>query len=268
MIRPPVVAGAFYERNGEALRKEVTKHLDHPPAVEEAIGCVCPHAGYIYSGDVVGAVLSAIRIPPTVVVLSFSHKTLGADYAVWPDGAWRTPLGDVRVNDRLALKLIAHSALLESDTQAFAYEHSGEVMLPFLQVLRPDVEVVMVSVSPFAPLHPLLTLGREMASILRDEAPRPLLLASTDMTHGLPADDAEKQDRLAIDAMLKLDETRLYSVVRDKDISMCGVCPVTAMIACAKELGATSARLVRYENSGKTTGDLDSVVGYAGLTFR
>ncbi len=268
MIRPPAVAGQFYERHPDSLRKDVESRLERSVSPEAAFGCVCPHAGYVYSGDVAGAALSAAAIPKTVIVLSFSHRGVGARYSVWPDGAWRTPLGDVPVNAELASKLTQGSALLKADTEAFAYEHSGEVILPFLQVLRADVEVVMVSVYPIAPLPQLQAIGREMAAVLKGEKERPLLVASTDMTHHLPADAAKKADRPALDAMLALDETRLYNVVRDNDISMCGVCPVTAAIACVKALGATSARLVRYENSGKATGDYDSVVAYAGLLFQ
>jgi AmmeMemoRadiSam system protein B len=88
------------------------------------------------------------------------------------------------------------------------------------------------------------------------------------MTHYAPAAAAEKQDGLAIREMLRLDEAGLYDVVRDNDISMCGVCPVVVTIACVKELGATTAKLVRYENSGAATHDDSSVVAYAGLIFQ
>ncbi|GAH43294.1 unnamed protein product [marine sediment metagenome] len=268
MIRQPAVAGQFYEGRAEALRAEVESHLDVSTETEGVLGCVCPHAGYVYSGDVAGAVLSAIDIPKTVIVLSFSHRGLGGRYAVWPDGAWRTPLGEVPVDEELASKLIESSSLLAADTEAFALEHSGEVMLPFLQVLKPDVEVVMVSVYPVGSLAELQTLGHDMAASLGTLEVKPLLLASSDMTHHAPAPFAEKQDRLAIDRMLELDETGLFNVVRKRDISMCGVCPVVVTIACVKDLGATSARLVRYENSGKATGGYSSVVAYAGLIFK
>ena len=268
MIRQPVVAGQFYRGNAEALRADVENHLDRSAEKEDVLGCVCPHAGYMYSGDVAGAVLSAINLPKTVMVLSFSHRLLGIRYAIWPDGAWRTPLGDVRVEEGLASRLVEGSSVLEADTEAFAFEHSGEVMLPFLQVLRPDVHVVMLSVSPVSPLDDLQILGHELAKTLKAAEAKPLLLASSDMTHHEPAAAAEKQDKLAIDKMLALDETGLFKVVRERDISMCGVCPVVATMACVKALGATSARLVRYETSAKTTGDTSSVVGYAGLLFK
>jgi AmmeMemoRadiSam system protein B len=268
MIRQAAVAGAFYEGRAEALRADVKSHLDASASKQHAFGCLCPHAGYMYSGDVAGAVLSRIDIPKTVIVISFSHRGLGAHFAVWPDGAWRTPLGDVPVNADLSARLIERSQVLEADTDAFMFEHSGEVMLPFLQVIRPDVEVVMVSVYPIAPLAELQAIGAEMAAVLGDAAELPLLLASSDMTHFESAADAERQDRLAIDAMLALDEKTLYQTVRRHDISMCGVCPAVTVIACVKTLGATTGELVRYENSGKATGDESSVVAYAGLLFR
>jgi len=268
MIRKASVAGQFYEGDVDALRADVESHLDLSAAKDDAVACVCPHAGFMFSGDVAGAVLSAVNIPKTVIVVSFSHRGLGRPYAVWPDGAWETPLGEVSVNETLAARLLEGSKLLEADTDAFKFEHSGEVMLPFLQVLRPDVDVVMMSVYPVAPLSDLLTIGHHLATVLSETDPRPLLLASSDMTHHMPAARAEAQDRLAIDRMLELDAEGMYQVVAEHDISMCGVCPVTVVIACARELGATSGRLARYENSGKTTGDQSSVVAYAGLIFK
>ncbi|HUV39026.1 MAG TPA: AmmeMemoRadiSam system protein B, partial [Planctomycetota bacterium] len=141
-------------------------------------------------------------------------------------------------------------------------------MLPFLQVLRDDVDVVMMSIYPAAHLKDLLEIAHDLAAVLRATDPRPLLLASTDMTHHMHASAAEKQDRLVIDRMVELDAEGMYEVVAEHDISMCGVCPVTMVIACARELGATTGRLVRYENSGKATGDHSSVVAYAGLVFK
>jgi len=268
MIRQPAVAGQFYEGHPDALKVDVESHLDRSAQKEDALGCVCPHAGYMYSGDVTGAVLSAVNIPKTVVVISFSHRGIGERYAVWPDGAWKTPLGKVPINEPLASKLLKGSSLLVADTETFAFEHSGEVMLPFLQVLRPDVDVVMVSIYPVSPLDDLQTIGREMGTAFTETEAKPLVLSSTDMTHYASAATAEKQDGLAIKQMLLLDEARLFEVVRDNDISMCGVCPVVVMMACVKKLGATIARLVRYENSGKATQDDSSVVAYAGLIFK
>jgi AmmeMemoRadiSam system protein B len=268
MNRRPAVAGAFYEGRAEALRADVERYLDRSAATEDAPGCLCPHAGYVYSGAVTGAVLSSVNIPKTVIVVSFSHRGLGARYAVWPEGAWTTPLGDVPVNAALSAKLIDASPLLQADTEAFLFEHSGEVMLPFLQVLRGDVEIVMISVYPIAPLADVQAIGTDMAGVLRDVSPRPLLVASSDMTHHESAASAEKQDRLAIDRMLALDEEGLYETVRRHDISMCGVCPAVTVIACVKGLGATGGKLVRYETSAEATGDTSDVVAYAGLVFK
>jgi len=268
MIRRPAVAGQFYEGHADALRRDVERHLDASAEKEDVLGCVCPHAGYMYSGDVAGAVLSSVNIPPTVVVVSFSHRGLGEHYAVWPEGSWQTPLGEVPIDADLVGKFLDASTLLDADTDAFSFEHSGEVMLPFLQVLRPDVKVVMISVYPIAPLGELQAIARDLAGVLAGVTPKPLLVASSDMTHHESAASAEKRDRLAIDEMLKLDEAALYRVVRDHDISMCGVCPAVVVIACAKALGATEGKLVRYENSGKATGDRSSVVAYAGLVFK
>lgn len=267
MVRQPAVAGEFYEGSAETLKQQVEECLDRGVAKQDVLGCVCPHAGYMFSGGVAGAVLSSINIPKRVLILSFSHRGAGARYAVWPKGPWRTPLGDVPVDECTTTKLLEDTKTLVADPEPFMYEHSGEVMLPFLQVLRPDVEVVMVSVYPASPIEDLQAIGAEIASTIGAAKTPVLVLASSDMTHHAPARHAQKMDGLAIDRMLALDEGGLLRVVMQNDISMCGVCPVVAAIACVKKLGAKTGRLVRYATSGDVTGDRSSVVGYAGVVF-
>jgi hypothetical protein len=166
------------------------------------------------------------------------------------------------------------------DQLAHQYEHCLEVQLPFLSALRPDISIVPIVVGERG-LESCLALGGALAAIVEEAgSDAPLLIASSDMTHcgpgfeqfppgNLTADAfARRQDRLALDALLALDETRFYSTVELYDVTMCGYAPTAAVLAAARKLGAREARLVRYATSADVSGDVNRVVGYAGVTIR
>jgi MEMO1 family protein len=234
------------------------------PPPEAAFGAIVPHAGYVYSGPVAGAVYAQIRIPATCVVLCPNHTGLGAAAALDPSDAWRTPLGDVPVNRRLAARLAALAPSLETDSVAHAREHSLEVQLPFLQVLRPDVEIVAVCLGA-----PRLALCREvgeaLAAIVSEEPEPPLLLASSDMNHYENRVEGRRKDDLALERIGALDPEGLFRTVLAESISMCGFLPATALLFAARAAGTTAARVVARRDSGDETGDPSSVVGYAGV---
>ena len=152
----------------------------------------------------------------------------------------------------------------DSDDQAHLMEHSIEVQLPFLQVLRGDVKILPVVLATNS-LATLQELGQCLAGLVEEHTGGVLLLASTDMTHFQPQEVAERYDKLALERVLALDGEGLWQVVLENDISMCGYMPTAAALAYAQARGATSAELVRYETSGDRTGDRRSVVGYAGV---
>jgi MEMO1 family protein len=170
------------------------------------------------------------------------------------------------VNSRLARSLIASSEIFNDDSLAHLKEHSLEVELPFLQKVFHDFSIVPVSIASEDDAL-LREAGNQVGLLIQREklAGRALICASSDMTHYETRESAQKKDRLAIEAILELDEAKLLRVVRQKNISMCGYMPVAATLAAAKVLGATKAELVKYQTSGDTTGDFSSVVGYAGI---
>jgi AmmeMemoRadiSam system protein B len=232
---------------------------------ERAIAAVSPHAGYIYSGAVAGAVLSSITIPDTVLILGPAHASIRPVFAVQDEGAWETPLGEVPIETKLAKALLAACPTCRSDAKAHEKEHSLEVQIPFLQHLNPGVSIVPVCVSHVASFEDLAGLGRAVADSVRVFGRDVLILASTDMSHYVSRVEAREKDGLAIDRILALDPEGLFRTVLREDISMCGFQPVTAALVAARELGAARAELVRYATSGDVTGDDRGVVGYAGL---
>lgn len=267
MDREPAVAGRFYGSEARGLAREVDAFLagGSAPAPAPALGLVAPHAGYLYSGAVAGAVYGQVAVPARVIILGPNHTGLGRRVALWPaGGGWRTPLGTVAVSGPLTAAL-AEDAAVHEDRAAHLREHSLEVQVPFLQRARPGVEIAALCLGPLD-VDGCEDLGRTVAAAAR--AHGALVVASSDMSHYLPAATARRLDRRAIDRVLALDPAGLLETCRREDITMCGVVPATVMLFAARELGATRAELVRYATSGDVTGDDAEVVGYAGLVVR
>lgn len=267
MNRQPVVAGQFYPASASQLRAMIETMVDEAAEKQEVIGLVSPHAGYVYSGPVAGAVISRVRFKDTFIILGPNHTGRGKPLSIMTQGKWQTPLGDVEIDSELARHLLGLSRHLQEDDAAHQFEHSIEVQLPFLQYFRPDVKLVPIILS-FASIEAYKEIGQEIARAIIETKREAVIMASSDMTHYEPQDTAARKDRQAIDAILRLDEDELFQRVESYSISMCGCAPVASLIAAARELGATSAELVKYQTSGDTSGDYSAVVGYAGIIIK
>lgn len=265
MIRQPAVANQFYPGDSASLRRELSALIPASVDPEAVIGIISPHAGYVYSGAVAGAVYGAIEIPSAVIILGPNHHGVGAAAALYPDGEWLTPLGTVPIEQRLAALVRCYASLVEEDATAHLYEHSLEVQLPFLQYRRPDVAIVPICLG-FGNYSSCQELGVGIAQAIREYGKPVLIVASSDMTHYESADSAKVKDEMAIDRAMDLDPQGLLDVCRAKRITMCGVVPATVMLVAAQVLGASRVNLVKYATSGDVTGDFRQVVGYAALT--
>jgi AmmeMemoRadiSam system protein B len=269
--RQPAVAGRFYPANAQHLRAEVETYTTAPAAPSSepeakfrALGCVVPHAGYIYSGHVAGAVYRRLELPRRFVILCPNHTGMGEPLAVMSAGVWRMPLGDVSLDEELAGRLRARLPLLSEDQAAHLYEHALEVQLPFLQVLAPGFQFVPITVGT-SNFDVLSALGAVIGSVAVEADEPVLVIASSDMNHYESDSVTRAKDRRAIDQLLALDPRGLYDVVHKADISMCGYGPAVVMLTAVRKLGATHAELIRYATSGDVSGERDMVVGYAGV---
>ena len=267
MIRNPVVAGQFYPAVPSLLRSQIEGFIDEGAVKEEVIGLISPHAGYIYSGPVAGAVISRIEFKDTFITMGPNHTGSGKPLSIMTEGTWRTPLGDVEIDSELGKKILAGSIHLKEDHLAHLYEHSIEVQIPFLQYFKKDIKIVPI-VLAYSTGETYKQIGREIAEVIKGLKREVVILASSDMTHYEPHQSAQRKDNLAIEAILELNEDELLRRIDEFNISMCGYAPATALISAAKELGARKAELVRYQTSGDTSGDYSSVVGYAGIIIK
>ena len=278
-LRYPAVAGSWYAGTPNSLRKQIEQLFTHilgpgslPFVIKEGprniVGLVVPHAGYMASGPIAADAyhhLAEDGKPDVIVIFGPNHTGHGSALSIMNDGAWRTPLGDVEIDTETADKILQSSSIVDVDDRAHVYEHSIELQLPFLQYLYGSGFKFVPICFMMQDLESSREVGKAVASALKGK--NGLVIASSDLTHYEPQERAEKKDRMAIDAALELDEERYYNTVESYGISTCGYGPVIAAITAAKELGAKKGRLVRYMNSGDTTGDYGEVVGYAGITI-
>lgn len=258
------MSGQFYPGNAEALKTEVDRCIAGGARKEKALTVLAPHAGYMYSGPVAGAVYSRVEIPRTAVILCPNHSGRGARAAIMMEGAWEIPGAAIPIDTQLAGEILESSGELEEDSLAHLNEHSCEVHLPFLFHLNPGLRFVPICLMG-RDYNFCVDIGRAVASVIRKSAESILIVASSDMTHYEPLEEARKKDKKAIDRILALDPQGLYDTVRRLGITMCGIIPATAMLVAAVDLGAKKAELVKYATSGEVSGDYTQVVGYAGI---
>ena len=269
MIRLPAVAGRFYPDDPARLRAAVDSLLASGNEGKKirARACLVPHAGYVYSGQVAGEVYGRLEIPGRVILVGPRHFPRGAPFAILSEGSWQTPLGMAPIDHPLAEQIVRAFPLLREDAVAHCSEHSLEVQLPFLQRLVPTFTFVPIVIGP-AQWDPIEALGHALAGVIAAEREPVLLIASSDMNHYESDAVTRVKDRKAIDQILALDARKLFDTVREEKISMCGYAAAVATVIAACELGATQAELVRYANSGEVNGDMQEVVGYAGMVIK
>ena len=267
MLRLPAVAGRFYPSDPAELTAQVKQfsEIDSSAKKVAAKACLVPHAGYLYSGHVAGAVFSRMALPQKIVILGVRHFPRGEPIAILSNGAWRTPLGDAPIDASLAKALSAECPLLREDQLAHSAEHSLEVQIPFLQVLAPGFAFVPIALGTMR-FEDLVSVGQALARVLA-ATPDVLLLTTSDLNHYENDETTRGKDHKAIEKLLALDARGLYDTCRNEDISMCGLGPAVAMLTALRALNTTHAELVRYATSADVSGDTSTVVGYAGLIF-
>ena len=288
-IRLPVVAGQFYKGDEAGLRQEIERSYLHrlgPGRIPEQKGTarvlkavVSPHAGYVYSGSVAAHSFSAIfedGEPEVFVILGPNHHGAGEAIAVWSRGSWKTPLGEVTIDERVADAIITQSSYAKADERAHRQEHSIEVQLPFLQFLFPDAKIVpicmrseIVTQSRVLDIWEMSTeVGQAVARALDQMGVDGLVIASSDFTHFESTRSAQSKDHEAIEKILALDDEGFVQTVYERYATICGYAPIVASMAFAKERGVKSGKLLKYTTSGEITGDHGHVVAYGSIIFQ
>ncbi|MEM3451264.1 MAG: AmmeMemoRadiSam system protein B [Nitrososphaerales archaeon] len=278
-LRKPAVAGIFYPSNCDELKASLEKSFLHelgpkkkPPSneiISERVVLVSPHAGYMYSGPVAAHgyyACSYLRDLELIVIAGPNHYGIGSGIATVGGGVWETPLGRVEVDVNSAKRLVELSGIVDFDDSAHMREHSIEVQIPFLQyIFQEKIKILPISMM-LQDMETAIDVGKAIAKCIKDK--KFLLIASSDFTHYEPQEVALRKDSEVIKAILQMDISKLYNIIENLNVTMCGYGPVAAMITAAKELKITHGKLLKYATSGDITGDYSSVVGYASILFQ
>jgi MEMO1 family protein len=267
-VKEPAVAGAFYPADRTELGRMVRGFLaaaKAQPVEGRLVALISPHAGYIYSGQVAAYSYRHITDRPvdTVIIIGPSHYASFRGASVYAEGAWRTPLGNVKINEKLARSLIDDPSEVRFDRGVFAKEHSLEVQLPFLQQTLADFTIVPVLIGEPTQAS-FSSLADRLTEALRKND-RAIIVASTDLSHYHDAATAQKKDRKVMDAVSRMSVEELQGLLASNEGEACGGYPVLLTMMVARNLGATISVVFNAANSGDVTGDRSRVVGYAAM---
>lgn len=256
IVRMARFAGSFYPADPSELRKDVLQYIEscEIKVTDKPHIIIVPHAGYMYSGAVAGCVYKQTKDYKynNIFILGATHreyvKNIGLDVCPY----LRTPLGDLKVNEVL-VKKVSMNDYFQVTGSAFDGEHSVEVQLPFVQVFHPNVSIIPMLSSEVENILEVVKVLME--NIGEDD----LLVISTDLSHYLSAEFAEKVDGETISKILTL------RTDFDEECA-CGIAGIKVAVELAKKKGY-KPKLIKYAHSGMITGDMKGVVGYGGIVF-
>lgn len=282
LVRPPAVAGFFYEADPHELVSRIEWSFTHPAGPgrlplktpgsrRSSLGYIVPHAGYIYSGPV--AAHSYLRLseeskPDTIILIGPNHTGLGEPVSIAPWKHWKTPLGRVKVDWGMVEHIVKNSNIIMPSYDAHLNEHSLEVQLPFLQYIygedMPDiVPIVAYDQRPETAIAIIEDVTQAAESLGRDIT----ILASTDLNHYDPHEITIEKDNAAIEAMKRLDPYEFYRTITIKQVTVCGPVGVMGLMHLAAKARSSPPVILKHATSGDTSGDRASVVGYLAAQF-
>ncbi len=288
-VREPVRAGTFYESAQQACRRHA-QQLREAAVVPEDLpatlyGGLVPHAGWPFSGRLAAQTLAAlckVRAPDTFVLFGADHTGQVRSGDVFAEGAWRTPLGEVAVDEQLASLVLQAGPTLQANPQAHAREHSLEVQIPLIQTIAPQARILPIAVPP---TDLAIQVGQAVGNVLASQRDKHVqVVGSTDLTHvgghfGSPVDPGEpteqyarQNDRRMLDRIEAMDAPGVLSEAAQHH-SACGAGAIAATIAATEAIGASTGQLIEYTNSYQVLRQVegfardDTTVGYASVVF-
>jgi AmmeMemoRadiSam system protein B len=261
-IRSAAVAGAFYPRDAQVLRRVVWECLDSArasfaPTTTWPKAVIVPHAGYVYSGAVAAPAYLALSagsdVIHRVVLLGPSHRVPFEGLAVPEHESFETPLGRVRIDETSRRDLLS-ARLVQARDDAHRWEHALEVQLPFLQEVLESFSILPIVIGHVSSERVAAVLERVWGG---DET---VIVVSSDLSHYHPYNDAKRIDATTAEAIERLEPARIHHD------DACGRTGIQGLLTTAKHHGLSAQRL-DLRSSGDTAGRRDEVVGYGAWAF-
>lgn len=271
-VRKPVFAGSFYPADKSILGNQIDEYLKEVESTSKKVdgqvfGVTVPHAGYEYSGKVATHAYGLIRGKgyKTVILIGSSHRVPFRGIAIYPEGAWETPLGTVPIDYEMAKAITKGCKNIRPFPAAFEREHSLEVQVPFLQKTLTGFKIVPI-VTGTMDKNDYSELADTLAKILKNDQEKVLIVASSDMSHFHPYDAASKMDNIALKDIAELNVEGLDQHLKNQECELCGAQGVITLMMLARQVRGKAA-ILDYANSGDVTKDRSRVVGYSAAAF-
>lgn len=266
-IKEADLAGKWYTSNPNDLKNEIKSYIDnaYPENIDgDIVALISPHAGFSYSGPVAAYGYKALegKTIDTVIVVGFSHKKYYDGIAVLEYDGIKTPLGNIDIDNVITKDLTRENKKIYNYPKAFYDENSIEMQLPFLQVALDKFKVVLIAIGDQS-LDNSKILGDSLYNVLKNKKDY-LIIASTDLCHYLPYDEANNLDKDTENLIKEFSPDKLSLGIQNR---MCGYGAVAAIMIASKKLGADRVEILKYANSGDTSGKKDNVVGYLSAVF-
>lgn len=262
-IREPAVAGMFYPASQIKLSEQVNQLLSEAipnKKYSNVAGIVSPHAGYIYSGKTAAfGFNSPINNDyETVIIISPSHREYFRGISIYDGDAYRTPLGDVPLNNEIIEKLISDSKVIFKGIQGHRAEHAVEVQIPFLQVLLKDFSIIPIVLGD-QNRNFVYELADSIAQVFNEKT---LIVASSDLSHFYSRTKADRMDSVVERNIENNDYEKLQSDLETGKCEACGGGAIVAMMRAANLVNRKKSKVVARSDSGDVSGDFAEVVGY------
>ncbi len=278
LVRKPAVAGQFYSADSIMLTNQIKVFLKNakPRKIDSVIALIVPHAGYIYSGQIDADAYNQVKGNnyDLVIILGTNHTTAGfSGISIYPRGAFAIPIGRAEIDNKIAAELINKDKDITTDLSVHKNEHSIEVQIPFIKFLFPQAKILPVIIGE-PDINMCTRFGIALSELVKDK--KVLIVASSDLSHYPRFDDAVKVDNNTLKTIARLNPEEIVNVMQnqlDKNIPQlvtcgCGEAPIIAAVELAKDLGANSASIISYSNSGyNPVGSSDRVVGYGAVVI-
>jgi len=268
-IRSAAFSGLFYPDNQQELQQEIKGKLalvKDLPQVNDILGAIVPHAGYYYSGFCAAHSYAALAQKnfKTAIIIAPSHKFNHFHFSVGDYQAYRTPLGEMKVNQAIVSELLEKPDF-DFLPQVHAVEHSLEVQIPFLQMIKPELEIVPILTGKQS-LQNSRFLAEQVGKIFSNQPEDLVVIISSDLSHYHSSKSAQAMDKRLMDFVQNLEIERLAREADLLQLEACGLGGIFSMIYLAHELGYVVKHL-KYSHSGEANGDNNQVVGYLASLF-
>ncbi|MBI2084213.1 MAG: AmmeMemoRadiSam system protein B [Candidatus Aenigmarchaeota archaeon] len=272
ILRSPIAAGMLYDLNPDNLRKQLDYFLENAKTKklkERVVAALVPHSSYIYSGKVATEFYSAVD-QSNFVIIGSNHAAYGSAFTTMRNCLWKTPIGEVVVDDFFADRLLKESGMVEFDAFAHEQEYSIEVQLPFLLHKIGEFKMLPIAVNDQLPdkefLENCRAVGRMIGKLAKAMGGWKII-GSSDLSKAAQKEFVEIADRQLFKSITKLDCKDLFSRVKGENKGVCGYGAIATTIFAAKEMGAKRGRVVGYGTSADIDETMLPVTGYASVIF-